>query len=63
MIWNGLSHCPYNFQNLFDGWSVGRMSKAGYNGSDLELEFTLAEYDTLTKEQTAALKSLSDIGL
>ena len=40
-----------------------RMSKAGYNGSDLELEFTLAEYDALTKEQTAALKSLSDLGL
>ena len=40
-----------------------RMSKAGYNGSDLELEFTLAEHVQLTDEQKTALESLSELGL
>ena len=40
-----------------------RMSKAGYNGSDLELEFTLVEYDTLTKKQKNALDGLNKLGL
>jgi hypothetical protein len=39
------------------------MAKAGYNGGDLTLEFTLAEPETLTASQEAALKSLGDEGL
>ena len=40
-----------------------RMSKAGYNGSDLELEFTLVEHETLTQEQKDALEGLNKLGL
>ena len=40
-----------------------RMAKAGYNGGDLTLEFTLAEPETLTASQEAALKALGDEGL
>lgn len=37
-----------------------RMAKAGYNGGDLTLEFTLAEHEALTDAQRAALKALGD---
>ena len=40
-----------------------RMAKAGYDGGDLALEFTLAEPETLTTSQEAALKALGDEGL
>lgn len=40
-----------------------RMSKAGYNGSDLELEFTLVEHEALTNEQKDALDGLNKLGL
>lgn len=40
-----------------------RMAKAGYNGGDLTLEFTLADPETLTASQEAALKALGDEGL
>lgn len=40
-----------------------RMSKAGYNGSDLELEFTLVEHEALTNEQKGALDGLNKLGL
>ena len=40
-----------------------RMSKAGYNGSDLELEFTLTELDALSDQQRDALDGLNKIGL
>ena len=40
-----------------------RMSKAGYNGSDLELEFTLVEHEALTNEQKDALDGLNKPGL
>jgi len=36
------------------------MAKAGYNGGDLTLEFTLAEHEALTDAQRAALKALGD---
>jgi hypothetical protein len=39
------------------------MSKAGYNGSDLELEFTLVEHEALTNEQKDALDGLNKLGL
>ncbi len=40
-----------------------RMAKAGYNGGDLTLEFTLAEVDGLTQAQQAALEALREAGL
>ena len=40
-----------------------RMSKAGYDGGDLSLELTLAEHDSLNKQQEKALKALHDQGL
>ena len=40
-----------------------RMAKAGYNGSDLTLEFVLADNEELTDEQRQALKTLQDSGL
>ena len=40
-----------------------RMSKAGYNGSDLELEFTLTDIDTLNDKQRNALDGLNKTGL
>ena len=40
-----------------------RMAKAGYNGGDLTLEFTLSEHETLTPAQQAALQALQDTGL
>lgn len=40
-----------------------RMSKAGLDGGDLDLEFTLLETEKLTKEQLKALEALRDSGL
>jgi hypothetical protein len=40
-----------------------RMSGAGYNGGDLDLEFILIELDELTPEQKAAIEGLRDLGL
>lgn len=40
-----------------------RMSGAGYNGGDLNLEFSLTPVEELTKEQQAALEALRDAGL
>ena len=40
-----------------------RMAKAGYNGGDLTLEFTLADVDDLTEAQQEALKGLNHSGL
>ena len=40
-----------------------RMAKAGYNGGDLTLEFTLAEQETPSDEQKAALEALRESGL
>ena len=40
-----------------------RMAKAGYNGGDLTLEFTLADVENLNEAQQEALKGLHDSGL
>ena len=40
-----------------------RMSKAGYLGGDLDLEFTLKEFDELDKKQKDALEQLKKSGL
>ena len=40
-----------------------RMSKAGYLGGDLDLEFTLTEFDELDQKQKDALKKLKESGL
>jgi len=40
-----------------------RMSGAGIDGGDLDLEFVMAEVDDLTKEQKAALEQLRKTGL
>ena len=40
-----------------------RMSGAGYNGGDLDLEFVLEEFDELTQEQRSAIENLRDLGL
>ena len=40
-----------------------RMNGAGYNGGDLDLEFTLCELDELTNEQKAAVEALRKLGL
>ena len=40
-----------------------RMAGAGYNGGDLDLEFVLEEFDTLTEEQRSAIEALRDLGL
>ena len=40
-----------------------RMSGAGYNGGDLDLEFVLPEHDELTLEQRSAIEALRDHGL
>jgi len=40
-----------------------RLVKQGYGGGDLDIEFTLAEGDDLTKEQQAALDELRRSGL
>ena len=39
-----------------------RMSGAGIDGGDLDLEFVMAEVDDLTKEQKAALEQLRKTG-
>ncbi len=40
-----------------------RIAGAGYDGGDLELEFILPDYDTLTPQQKQALETLKDTGL
>ena len=40
-----------------------RMSKAGYLGGDLDLEFTLLEFDELDQKQKDALEQLKNSGL
>ena len=40
-----------------------RMSGAGYKEGDLDLEFILTEFDTLTSEQKSAIEGLRDVGL
>ena len=40
-----------------------RMSKAGYLGGDLDLEFTIIEFDELTEQQKDALEQLRESGL
>ncbi len=40
-----------------------RMSKAGYLGGDLDLEFTLTEFDELDQKQKDALNKLKESGL
>ena len=40
-----------------------RMSKAGYLGGDLDLEFTIMEFDELTEQQKDALEQLRESGL
>ncbi len=40
-----------------------RMSKSGYLGGDLDLEFVLIENDELTRQQKDALQKLKDSGL
>lgn len=40
-----------------------RMSKAGYLGGDLDLEFSLKEFDELNQKQKEALEQLKDLGL
>lgn len=40
-----------------------RIAGAGYDGADLELEFVLPDYETLTKDQKKALEQLKKSGL
>ena len=40
-----------------------RMSKAGYLGGDLDLEFTIIEFDELNEQQKDALEQLRESGL
>jgi len=40
-----------------------RMSGAGYNGGDIDLEFILVELDELSPEQKAAIEALQNLGL
>ena len=40
-----------------------RMSGAGYNGGDIDLEFILVEHDELSSEQKAAIEALQNLGL
>ena len=40
-----------------------RMSKAGFLGGDLDLEFTIIEFDELTEQQKDALEQLRESGL
>ena len=40
-----------------------RLPKMGFAGADLDIEFTLAEHDSLSEEQRAALEALRERGL
>ena len=40
-----------------------RMSGAGYNGGDIDLEFILVELGELSPEQKAAIEALQNLGL